>query len=91
MPQKRKSRGRSKGGKGRADLVQCSNCGAAVPKDKAKKLTTRVNFIEPALAKELRMTGTYIAAPRTLKFYCVSCAVHYGLVKVRAKSERHLH
>ena len=89
MPQKRKSRGRAKGGKGRADLVQCSNCGASVPKDKAKKLTTRVSFIEPALAKELRSAGTYIAAPKTLKFYCVSCAVHYGLVKVRAKNERH--
>ncbi|MEM2530863.1 MAG: 30S ribosomal protein S26e, partial [Candidatus Bathyarchaeia archaeon] len=27
MPKKRKSRGRSKGGKGRSEVIQCSNCG----------------------------------------------------------------
>ena|SRR3970040_2398646 len=88
MTKKRKSRGRSKGGKGRSDLVQCSNCGTLVPKDKAKKLTTRVGLVEPMLARELRAQGAYIATSRTLKHYCVSCAVHFGLVKVRAKDER---
>ncbi|MEM2243132.1 MAG: hypothetical protein QW827_05630 [Candidatus Bathyarchaeia archaeon] len=24
------------------------------------------------------------------KYYCVSCAVHYGIVKVRAREERKL-
>jgi len=89
MTKKRKSRGRSKGGKGSSDMVQCSNCGSLVPKDKAKKLTSRVSLVEPQLAKELRAAGTYIPLTRALKFYCVSCAVHYGLVKVRAKAERH--
>ncbi|MFQ6135253.1 MAG: 30S ribosomal protein S26e [Nitrososphaerales archaeon] len=88
MPKKRKSRGRSKGGKGRTDHVQCSKCGTLIPRDKAKRMTSRVNLVEPTLAKELRAAGTYIAAPRTIKFYCVSCAVHYGYVKVRAKGER---
>ena len=88
MTKKRKSRGRSKGGKGHSDLVQCSNCGTLVPKDKAKKLTTRVGLVEPMLARELRAQGAYIATSRILKFYCVSCAVHFGLVKVRAKDER---
>ena len=90
MPKKRKSRGRSKGSKGRSDTVSCTNCGTMVPKDKAKKVTSRISLVEPQLARELRAAGAYIAAPRTLKFYCVSCAVHYGLVKVRAKAERHL-
>ncbi|HEX9261241.1 MAG TPA: 30S ribosomal protein S26e, partial [Candidatus Bathyarchaeia archaeon] len=36
MPFKRKSRGRSKGGKGSSSLVQCANCGSQVPRDKAK-------------------------------------------------------
>ena len=40
MPKKRKSRGRSKGGKGRSELVHCSGCGCLVPRDKAKKVTT---------------------------------------------------
>jgi len=38
MPLKRASRGRRKGGKGSSDRIQCTNCGATVPKDKAKKL-----------------------------------------------------
>lgn len=91
MAKKRKSRGRAKGGKGRSDYVQCSNCGTLVPRDKAKKFTSRVSLVEPSLAKELRAAGTYIAAPKTVKYYCVSCAVHYGLVKVRAKDERRLY
>jgi len=88
LPKKRKSRGRSKGGKGHSDSIHCTNCGAVVPRDKAKKVTTRLTLVEPTLARELRQAGAYIAAPRTLKYYCVSCAVHYGLVKVRAKAER---
>ncbi|HYA56791.1 MAG TPA: hypothetical protein VED22_08375, partial [Nitrososphaerales archaeon] len=47
LSKKRKSRGRSKGGKGRSDIVYCSNCGASVPRDKAKRVTTRLNLVEP--------------------------------------------
>ncbi|MBI4258457.1 MAG: 30S ribosomal protein S26e [Thaumarchaeota archaeon] len=90
MSKKRKSRGRAKGGKGHSDMVQCSRCGSLVPRDKAKKLTSRVSLVEPTLARELRSAGAYIAAPLTIKYYCVSCAVHYGLVRVRAKAERRL-
>lgn len=89
MPFKRKSRGRSKGGKGSSGSVQCASCGAMVPRDKAKKSTRRLSIIEPALAKELRAKGAYIAMPSDTKYYCVSCAVHRGIVKVRAESERH--
>ena len=89
MPFKRKSRGRSKGGKGSSSLVQCGNCGAMVPRDKAKKSTRRVSFVEPQLAKELRQKGTYLASWVDTKYYCISCAVHRGIVKVRAESERH--
>ncbi len=88
VSKKRKSRGRSKGGKGRSDIIYCSNCGASVPRDKAKKVTTRLSLVEPTLARELRAAGAYIAAPTQVRYYCVSCAVHYGIVKVRAKSER---
>ena len=90
MPKKRKSRGRSKGDKGRSDLVQCSRCGALVPRDKAKKVTVRRSLVDPALAKELRAAGAYIASPVTVKYYCISCAIHYGLIKIRPKEERKL-
>jgi len=88
MSKKRKSRGRSKGGKGRSGFISCSNCGALVPRDKAKKVTTRLSMVEPTLARELRAQSVYIAAPTTVLYYCISCSVHYGIVRVRAKSER---
>ncbi|MCW3984939.1 MAG: 30S ribosomal protein S26e [Candidatus Bathyarchaeota archaeon] len=88
MPVKRKSRGRSKGSKGKSSLVQCSSCGELVPRDKAKRVSRRVSVVDYALAKELRQKGTYIAAPVETKYYCVSCAVHHGVVKVRSKNER---
>ena len=88
MTQKRKSRGRSKGGKGNSGFIQCSNCGRPVPRDKAKKVTQRVTLVEPSLARELRAAGTYIPFGTTQKNYCVSCAIHFGIVNVRAKAER---
>ena len=90
MPAKRKSRGRSKGGKGRGSLVQCTMCGELVPRDKAKKVSTRISFIDPTLAKELRQKGAYIASHTHVKYYCISCAVHRGIVKVRSKEQRKL-
>ncbi|MEM2111649.1 MAG: 30S ribosomal protein S26e [Candidatus Bathyarchaeia archaeon] len=88
MPIKRKSRGRSKGQKGRSDVVQCSSCGGLVPRDKAKKSTRRITLVDPVLAKELRQKGAYMPGRFETQYYCVSCAVHRGLVKVRAKEER---
>ena len=88
MPVKRKSRGRAKGNKGKSGLVQCSGCGELVPRDKAKKVSRRFSMVDYALAKELRQKGAYIAAPVDTRYYCVSCAVHRGVVKVRARDER---
>lgn len=88
MPKKRRSRGRSKGGKGRSEFVHCSNCGMLVPRDKAKKVTSHVSLVDPALARELRAKGAFIASQKVTKYYCVSCAVHFGVVKVRAREER---
>ena len=90
LTKKRKSRGRGKSGKGRADNIQCSSCGAMVPRDKAKKVSGRINFMDPALAKELRAGGTYIPYEKSVRYYCISCAVHFGVSKVRAKQDRRL-
>ena len=90
MPKKRTSRGRTKGGKGSSGTVHCSQCGAMVPRDKAKKITGRITLVEPTLAKELRAQGAYISPATDVKFYCVSCAVHRGIVKVRSEAERRL-
>jgi small subunit ribosomal protein S26e len=88
MPKKRSSGGRSKGGKGRSGTVQCSYCGAQVPKDKAKRVTKYTSLVEPRLLKELRDSGAQIARYRSTKYLCISCAVHRGVVKVRGKVER---
>ena len=47
-----------------------------------------VTLVEPTLAKELRAAGAYIPLSTDVKFYCVSCAVHRGIVKVRSEAER---
>jgi small subunit ribosomal protein S26e len=88
MPKKRSSGGRSKGGKGRAGMVQCSFCGAQVPKDKAKRTTRYTSLVESRLLKELQQQGAQIARYRSTKYLCISCAVHRGVVKVRGKVER---
>lgn len=88
MPVKRKSRGRSKGSKGKGALVQCQGCGQQVPRDKAKRVSRRVSLVDSLLYKELRQQGTYIASRSETTYYCVSCAVHRGVVKVRSKNER---
>ena len=88
MPVKRKSRGRSKGQKGRSGYVQCSMCGELVPRDKAKRITRRIFLVDPSLAKELRQKGAYLPARADTRYYCVSCAVHIGLVKVRSRESR---
>ena len=88
MPVKRKSRGRSKGSKGKGTLVQCQGCGQQVPRDKAKRVSRRTSLVDSILYHELRQKGTYIASSQETKHYCISCAVHRGVVKVRNKNER---
>jgi len=89
LPKKRKSRGRKKGkGKGRSGYVQCSHCGAAIPKDKAIKVTRFYSPVDPMLARELEKQGAVIMKQRVIRYYCVSCAVHYGIVKIGGFAER---
>lgn len=88
MPSKRKSGGRRKGATGRGALVQCSQCGKMVPRDKAKKRTTQASFVDPQMARELRRSGTYLPRRKVTKWYCISCAVHRGIVTIRSRSDR---
>lgn len=91
LPSKRKSGGRTKGATGRGATVQCSKCGKVVPRDKAKKRTTRASFVDPQMARELRRSGTFIPSRRVTKWYCVSCAVHSGVVTIRSRKDRKKH
>ena len=88
MPKKRSSRGRSKGGKGRSGTVQCSYCGAQVPRDKAKRTTKYTSLVDSKILKELQDQGASINRTKTIKYLCISCAVHRGVVNIRAKEDR---
>ena len=88
MTKKRSSGGRGKGDKGSSGLVQCSICGAQVPRDKAKRQTKYTSLVDSRLLKELQQQGSSITRTRVTKYYCISCAVHRGVVKVRGKDER---
>ncbi len=88
MTKKRKSGGRSKGGKGRSKSIQCSMCGKTVPRDKAKRKESYTSFVDPQLGRELRREGAIIPRMKTLKYYCINCAVHRGVVKIRSRAAR---
>jgi small subunit ribosomal protein S26e len=88
MPKKRKSGGRSKGGKGRGKMIQCSMCGKVVPRDKAKRKDTFTSFVDPQLSRELRKEGAIIPRQKSVKYYCINCAVHRGVVKIRSRDSR---
>ncbi len=88
LPKKRKSGGRAKGSKGSSAFVQCSNCGKPTPRDKAKRVMARPSLVDSSLYRELKSSGAYIARQQIQKIYCVSCAVHFGVSKVRSKADR---
>lgn len=88
LPFKRKNRGRAKGQKGAEPTVQCDNCGAFVPRSKIQRVTRRVSLVGRDLAKELKQMGAYIAENTIVENLCISCAIHYGVLKVRAREER---
>ena len=88
MPKKRKSGGRSKGSKGKPVTVHCAKCGRLVPRDKAKKKTRYQSVVDPKIYKDLKKQGAIIPKRQVIQYYCVKCAVHYRLVKIRSKDER---
>ena len=88
MPKKRKSRGRSKGDKGKTRLVQCDNCGRVIPADKAICVTRMYSPVDPQLARELEKKGAIIMRYPVTKCYCISCAIFYGIIKIRPEAER---
>jgi small subunit ribosomal protein S26e len=88
MAKKRRSGGRSGGKRGSNTQEQCSNCGRVVPSDKIKRVTRWVSLVDPRLRKELKENGAILPRRRVTSKYCVSCAVHFGQVKIRAKDNR---
>jgi small subunit ribosomal protein S26e len=44
--------------------------------------------VDPQLAEELTKKGAIIPKYPVTKCYCISCAIHFGLVKIRAEDSR---
>lgn len=94
MPSKRRNNGRNKKNKGHSNVCRCTNCGRCVAKDKAIKRFQQRNMVDASSKRDIRENYAYPEAdfhmPKVyVKLsYCVSCAIHARIVRVRSGDDR---
>eukprot|EP00744_Colponema_vietnamica_P007042 GILI01010173.1.p2 GENE.GILI01010173.1~~GILI01010173.1.p2 ORF type:complete len:155 (+),score=46.64 GILI01010173.1:35-466(+) len=92
MTKKRRNGGKNRHGRGSVKPIRCSNCGRSTPKDKAVKRMLVRNMIETAGQRDVIEASVYevFAIPKlyTKLMYCISCAVHAHVVRVRSAEDR---
>jgi small subunit ribosomal protein S26e len=94
MPKKRRNQGRNKTNRGFVKAIVCSNCGRHCPKDKAVKRFTIRDIVDASSKKdleEMRAFDPYVVPKLYIKMqYCISCAIHSRIVKVRSVEDRRI-
>jgi small subunit ribosomal protein S26e len=95
MPKKRRNGGRNKKNKGRAIMVRCLNCTRIVGKDKAIKRFVIKNMVDGSSKRDIEEASAYseeLAMPKIYvkNIYCVSCAIHARVVKVRSTESKRI-
>ena len=94
MPTKRRNNGRGKKNKGHSNVIRCLNCGRVHPKDKAIKRFQMKNMVDGSSKRDIEDNYAYdttenrLALPKIYvkQCYCVSCAIHARVVRVRSQT-----
>ena len=92
MPSKRRNNGRTKKNKGHSDVVRCLNCARVTPKDKAVKRFQMRNMVDGSSKRDIKDNYAYddtnFQLPKIYikQSYCVSCAIHARVVRVRSQT-----
>ena len=92
MPSKRRNNGRGKKNKGHSDIVVCINCRRSVGKDKAIKRFQMKAIVDASSKKDIQEASAYkkefFNMPKIYvkQQYCVSCAIHARIVRVRSQT-----